>query len=385
MLISVVQASGPSLPTGSVTFSSGATVFGTATVGTNGLATISVAPQQGVFNITATYSGDSLYATSASPTVLVTVGPPVEFALSMQPPSLTLKSGDHGTIQISIATAATFKDTVAFGCAGLPASATCTFSNDKMAVGGGSTSNLSVIVDTGNPLGVGATAKLDQPGRSSNLTLAFLPAAALLLCIGRPPVLRRTSPQAARKRPQAARSAHRPPHARRGRHPLRLRKHLQHDRHSSRQLHLPDRWNRPEHRRNPGRHRNPHGQVTRAKAQAINMTSKLTLTLIPAVAALAGSISPAARAQASYAGIGPGSYVSVGATFSGYNSGQYGKTLLTGGSAFVDANLYRRIGVEAEYRKLNHGGHGGHPGDQLSRRSQDLLQAPAASGPTSSC
>ena len=184
VLISVVQGSGTSLPTGSVTFSSGSTVFGSATIGSNGLATISVAPQQGVFNITGTYSGDALYATSASSTVLVTVGPPIEFALSMQPPSLTLKSGDHGTIQVSISTAATFKDTVAFGCAGLPASATCTFSNDKMAVGGGATSNLSVIVDTGNPLGVGATAKLDQPGHGSGTMLAFLPAAALLLCFG---------------------------------------------------------------------------------------------------------------------------------------------------------------------------------------------------------
>ena len=85
------------------------------------------------------------------------------------------------------------------------------------------------------------------------------------------------------------------------------------------------------------------------------MTLRLTLTLLTAAAALAGSIIPAAQAQASYAGTGPGSYVSLGATFSGYNSGQYGKTLLTGGSGYIDANLYRRIGVEAEYRKLNHG------------------------------
>jgi hypothetical protein len=71
--------------------------------------------------------------------------------------------------------------------------------------------------------------------------------------------------------------------------------------------------------------------------------------------ALVATLTAAAHAQANYAGTGPGSYVSLGATFSGFESGQYGKTLLTGGSLYLDANLYRRIGVEAEARALNHG------------------------------
>jgi len=57
------------------------------------------------------------------------------------------------------------------------------------------------------------------------------------------------------------------------------------------------------------------------------------------------------HAQALYAGEGPGSYISVGATFSAYES-DYGQRLLGGGTLFVDANLYRRIGVEAEARML---------------------------------
>jgi hypothetical protein len=55
-------------------------------------------------------------------------------------------------------------------------------------------------------------------------------------------------------------------------------------------------------------------------------------------------------AQAKYAGNGPGSYVSIGVTASGFES-DYGQRLLGGASVFVDANIYRRIGVEAEARQ----------------------------------
>ena len=61
---------------------------------------------------------------------------------------------------------------------------------------------------------------------------------------------------------------------------------------------------------------------------------------------------PAAKAQEIYAAKGPGSYVSVGATFSGFDSA-YGQQHLGGATVFVDANLYRRFGVEAEARTLN--------------------------------
>jgi hypothetical protein len=55
-------------------------------------------------------------------------------------------------------------------------------------------------------------------------------------------------------------------------------------------------------------------------------------------------------AQAVYTADGPGSYVSVGVTVSGFES-DYGQRLLGGASVFVDANLYRRIGVELEARQ----------------------------------
>lgn len=58
------------------------------------------------------------------------------------------------------------------------------------------------------------------------------------------------------------------------------------------------------------------------------------------------------QAQAKYTATGPGSYIQLGLTFSGFNS-QYGQRLVAGPGGFLDAHLYRRLGVEAEVRSLD--------------------------------
>lgn len=59
-----------------------------------------------------------------------------------------------------------------------------------------------------------------------------------------------------------------------------------------------------------------------------------------------------AHAQAKYAATGPGSYIALGGTVSAYEA-DYGKRLMGGGTLFLDAHLYRRIGAEAEVRSLS--------------------------------
>ncbi len=73
----------------------------------------------------------------------------------------------------------------------------------------------------------------------------------------------------------------------------------------------------------------------------------LALVLLAAAMLLPARV----HAQAEPAGIGPGSYVAVGVSASGFNSG-YGQQRLAGPTVYVDANLYRRVGVEAEARIL---------------------------------
>ena len=185
VLMSVVQGAGPRVATGTVTFAAGGTVLGTATVTATGLAELTVKPLQGNYNVVSTYTGDALYAASTSQALDLTVGPPVEFNLNLTPASMTLQTGQHGSFQVALTSAATFKDTLALGCSGLPFAATCTFSQDQLAVSGGVPQTVTVTVDTGNPLGVGGTARLES-SRSGGPLLCMLPAGALLaLLLGR--------------------------------------------------------------------------------------------------------------------------------------------------------------------------------------------------------
>jgi hypothetical protein len=69
------------------------------------------------------------------------------------------------------------------------------------------------------------------------------------------------------------------------------------------------------------------------------------------IAALALSLPTVLMAQAAPAGLGPGKYVNVGAEGALYQA-QYGQQRIAGVGAFVDANLYRRLGAEAEFRTL---------------------------------
>jgi hypothetical protein len=58
-----------------------------------------------------------------------------------------------------------------------------------------------------------------------------------------------------------------------------------------------------------------------------------------------------ANAQAEPTAYGPGTYIQVGSEFSTYQI-DYGQRYLGGAGAFIDANLYRRIGVEVEARNF---------------------------------
>jgi sugar lactone lactonase YvrE len=184
-LISIVQGNGSHPPTGSVTFAAGSTVLGTASVDATGLATLTVTPQQGSYATVAQYSGDSLYAASVSPAISIVVGPTTEFTINLTPPTMSMTSGSHGSMAINITSASTFVDTLAMGCAGLPVDATCTFSTSQVPVSSGTPQSLTVMVDTGDPLGAGTNARLNQPMELSGTEECAIPAGLFLaLLIG---------------------------------------------------------------------------------------------------------------------------------------------------------------------------------------------------------
>jgi hypothetical protein len=156
-LLAVIQGTGPSSPTGIVTFTAGTVVLGTASLGSTGVAQLTLSPAQGTYAVTGNYPGDSLYAASTSVAAIIAVGPTATFNLNPTPASLSVQSGQHQSITVNVAPSSTFSDTLALGCAGLPVDAICTFSTDQIAVGGGVAKSFSVVVDTGDPLGASAT------------------------------------------------------------------------------------------------------------------------------------------------------------------------------------------------------------------------------------
>lgn len=151
ILTATVSESTPYSPTGTVTFRDGAATIGTGTVNA-GVATFTTsALSAGSHTITATYNGDSNFATSTSPgltqnvnkanttTAVVTSGTPSTFGNSV---TFTATVSDSTT---SVATGTvTFRDgTTVLGVGTLNASAVATFSTS--ALGGGSHTNINAV------------------------------------------------------------------------------------------------------------------------------------------------------------------------------------------------------------------------------------------------
>ena len=178
-LFASVQGAGPYIPSGTVNFVNGAEVLGSATLDASGVAAVTFNPPQGSDQVTAQYLGDTLFATSSSAPIALLVGPPIAFDIAVTPAAISMQSGAHTTLNISIGVAAGFSDTLQMGCAGLPASATCTFSQAQVKVSNATGQTISVVVDTGNPLGAGASAKLETAPAGTALA-CILPGGLLL-------------------------------------------------------------------------------------------------------------------------------------------------------------------------------------------------------------
>jgi hypothetical protein len=87
---------------------------------------------------------------------------------------------------------------------------------------------------------------------------------------------------------------------------------------------------------------------------------------------------PESHGQASPTATGPGSYVNVGITGSFFNV-NYGQRWVEGGALYVDANLYRKAGVEVQIQSLRFNQQGGTrentylAGPRYSFRSRGLV------------
>jgi hypothetical protein len=169
----VVGASGAT-PTGTITFTTGTTVIGSSALDSNGVASISPNLPTGTFPVVASYGGDATHAPSQSAPVSVT-GSPAQFSLTLTPATLSMTVAENSTITVNVTSVGGFTDTVALGCAALPAGVTCTFANPSVKLTANGTSTSQLTIDTNSPLSGGPAAMNAGKGRGFSLAGVFLP------------------------------------------------------------------------------------------------------------------------------------------------------------------------------------------------------------------
>lgn len=123
-----VGNTGPILPTGTVQLFDGGTAVGgplTIPPGTNQLSAQLVLNSDGPHNITASYSGDSVYNTATSQPFVLTVTAP--FSIGAATPGLSVAAGQTATFNLTVTNAlpSSFTGAVALSCTA-PAGTTCT-------------------------------------------------------------------------------------------------------------------------------------------------------------------------------------------------------------------------------------------------------------------
>lgn len=174
LLVGVVVGQEGPTPTGTVTFTTGGTTIGSATLDSSGVATISPNLPNGTYQVVASYGGDAEHSPSQSTPVTIN-GAPAQFSLSVTPATLSLTASQNGTVVVNVTSVGGFTDTVALGCAALPAGVTCTFGTPSVTLAANATATSQLIIDTNSPLSGGPSAMNSSKGSGFKLAGLFLP------------------------------------------------------------------------------------------------------------------------------------------------------------------------------------------------------------------
>ena len=144
----VTDASG--VPTGLVTFYSGSTSLGTANLDGTGSATLTTSfSTAGTYSLTAGYSGNGAATGSVSTPLTETVVTPTVTG-NITPGTLTLVSGQDGTLRITLTPTGDYTGNVTFSCGQLPAHVSCAFAPPSLTIAAGSgpvTDSLTINTD----------------------------------------------------------------------------------------------------------------------------------------------------------------------------------------------------------------------------------------------
>jgi hypothetical protein len=90
-----------------------------------------------------------------------------------------MAASQNATVAVNVTSVGNFSDTIALGCAALPAGVTCTFANPSLTLASGATATSQLIIDTNSPLSGGTSAMNAGKGRGLSLAGLFLPFSAI--------------------------------------------------------------------------------------------------------------------------------------------------------------------------------------------------------------
>jgi hypothetical protein len=142
---------GSNVPTGTVTFFDGSTSLGTSTLSSGTaaltLSTISV----GNHNLTAVYSGDSHFLGNTSAVLVQVINASPFTVTASGTGSASISPGQKAQYQLVLASGTAQSQTVSLSCSGAPPQSTCTVSPTSVTLGGTSTANVMVTVQTAGP------------------------------------------------------------------------------------------------------------------------------------------------------------------------------------------------------------------------------------------
>jgi hypothetical protein len=151
-------ASTTSASTGTVNFSDGATLLGTGTINSSGVATFSTsALTAGSHTITATFQANSNFVTSSATLTQVINAPVGSFTISATPPTQLIRGPGATTYQVILTSVGGFTGQINLSCTGLPADASCAFASNPTLTAGG-TATVALTINT-----TAADAKLRDP------------------------------------------------------------------------------------------------------------------------------------------------------------------------------------------------------------------------------
>ena len=171
-------------PTGTVTFKNGSAIVGTALLDSSGVATFVPNLPTGTYSIVASYPGDTDHGASSSAAVSISTTA-AGFNLTVTPAKVTVAATQNISVNVSVTSTDGFADTIGLGCASLPAGVNCNFSTPSVALAANGIVNVTLTIDTNNPLGGGASASNARPAGRPGAFLAslFLPFGLLFGCI----------------------------------------------------------------------------------------------------------------------------------------------------------------------------------------------------------